>query len=380
MRFTVSQALDTIEQRLTTDPLLASAIVDLASVVRHTGLDDGRPAHLLRLGMVIDALVQRTSDHSSAVYPVADRGLLSDLELTSNEKMVIRRWGDDGLAEVVPELEDRVLEVAELTGLPVISRDGYAPYQERYGAVLQRRLTPMPGAGGVVLSGNPSGMAGSVAGAPAFPMATPQNPVLRRLWQCPERGCSSFGEASLQAAAGGAHDGGQPPPRLRQGEPMCPRHGQRLADVGAASPALGMLAVIQGAARRRFVVRAGSVTVVGRNPEAPGVRLGEWLDDEALKLVSRAHLQLELLPEGLGVVDTSTNGSVVVRRSAADAPPQRVELARGRPLVLTEWDSVELHTGVEVVNAKHWRPAGPADVVSTVSEAPTMAFRVPPQA
>ncbi|MGH3745981.1 MAG: FHA domain-containing protein, partial [Micromonosporaceae bacterium] len=124
MRFTVSQALDTIEQRLTTDPLLASAIVDLASVVRHTGLDDGRPAHLLRLGMVIDALVQRTSDHSSAVYPVADRGLLSDLELTSNEKMVIRRWGDDGLAEVVPELEDRVLEVAELTGLPVISRDG----------------------------------------------------------------------------------------------------------------------------------------------------------------------------------------------------------------------------------------------------------------
>ncbi|MGH3731716.1 MAG: FHA domain-containing protein, partial [Micromonosporaceae bacterium] len=81
MRFTVSRALDTIERRLTTDPMVASAVVDLASVVRHTGLGDGRPANLLRLGMVIDALARHLSDDSVMVYPVADRGLLSDLEL-----------------------------------------------------------------------------------------------------------------------------------------------------------------------------------------------------------------------------------------------------------------------------------------------------------
>lgn len=363
MRFTVSRALDAIEGRLTTDPVLASAVVDVASVVRHAGLDDGRPAHLLRLGMVIDALARRNGDDSVMVYPVAERGLLSDLELTSNEKMVIRRWGDDGLAEVVPELGDRVLEIAELARLPMISRADYAPYHDRFGGIVARRLTPVPGAGGAVLSGDGAAGAASPPGG--------QNPVLRRWWRCAEPMCPSFG---------GGEQGAQPPPRLVRGEPVCPRHRQPLADVGVAPPAVAVLALVEGAARRRFTVRADRPTAVGRNPEAPGIRLGELLDDEAVRLVSRSHVLLGLSDGSLMVEDTSTNGSVVLTRTGPDAAPAPVELQRGQRRVLSAWDRVELHTGVELADARHWRPSGPADSSSTLAEAPTMAFRIPPQA
>ena len=56
MRFEISKVLDAIEGRVCTDPSLARAVVDLAEVVRYQDLDGGRPASLLRLGMVIDAL------------------------------------------------------------------------------------------------------------------------------------------------------------------------------------------------------------------------------------------------------------------------------------------------------------------------------------
>ena len=363
MRFTVSRALDTIEQRLTTDPVLACAVVDLAPVVRHTALDDGRPANLLRLGMVIDALAQHLADDSVAVYPVADRPLLSDLELTSNEKMVIRRWADDGLAEVVADgavAAERVLEIAALTGLPLVGRD-YRPYRERFGGIVgtSRHLVPMPGVGGAALApGGDAGVAATPAGA---------HPVLRRLWRCPEPGCASFGAP-----------GAQPPPRLGNGQPTCPRHGHPLTDAGPALEAAPMVVVIGGSARHRFVVRADRPVPVGRNPEEPGVRLGLLLDDDTAPLVSRSHLRMELAAGALTVVDTSTNGTAVLARTGPDAPPQRVELTRGERRALGDWDTVELHTGVELASARHWR-GGTVGAPGMLAEAPTMAFRIPPQ-
>ena len=50
---------------------------------------------------------------------------MSDTDFTSNERMVLRRWSDDGLIEMLPPGAPpgaRVREVAALTGLPVISR------------------------------------------------------------------------------------------------------------------------------------------------------------------------------------------------------------------------------------------------------------------
>ena len=80
MRFEVSKVLDAIEARLTTDPALARAVVDLSEVVRYADLDGGRPASMLRLGLVIDALGRHVSEENVPVYAVAPRALLSDLD------------------------------------------------------------------------------------------------------------------------------------------------------------------------------------------------------------------------------------------------------------------------------------------------------------
>jgi len=126
VRFGVSHVLDAIERRISTDPTAAGGVVDLAEVVRLADLDGGRPAHLLRLGLVIDALARHLSDGAVAMYAVADRALMSDTDLTANERMVIRRWSDDGKVEVVraggPAAASRIREVAALTGLPLLTR------------------------------------------------------------------------------------------------------------------------------------------------------------------------------------------------------------------------------------------------------------------
>src|SRR5690606_38180830 len=133
-------------------------------------------------------------------------------------------------------------------------------------------------------------------------------------------------------------------------------HGQPLTDAGPAPEAVPMLVVVSGVPRHRFVVRADQPVTVGRNPDqAPSVRLGLLLDEETARLVSRSHLRMELSGGALSVVDTSTNGTAVLSRSGPDAEPQRIEIGRGERRTLGQWDTVELHTGVELVSARHWR-------------------------
>lgn len=365
VRFTTSRALDSIERRLTTDPVLAAAVVDLASVVRHSGLDDGRPANLLRLGMTVDALARYLSDDSVAVYPVADRQLLSDLELTSNEKMVIRRWADDGLAEAVTDPDPRALEVAELAGLPLVSRRDYGPYRRSFPDIVgtARHLVPMPGVGGVVLD---------PGGRPAARSQPGTHPALRRRWRCPDPDCPLFGSSAGTVGA-------QPPPSLPQGRPVCPRHGHPLSDTGPGPQVVPVVVVVRGTGRHRFVVREDRPVVVGRNPDEPGVSVGRLLDESSASVVSRNHLRMEVVSGALAVVDTSTNGTVVLSRTAAGSPPGRIRLTRGERRPLGEWDTVELHSGVELADARHWRGSGTVDTSSTLAEAPTMAMRLPPR-
>src|SRR5262249_18812299 len=71
----------------------------------------------------------------------------------SNERMVIRRWSDDGLVEVVPTEVPalaRVCEVAALIGQPVITR---APLPGYPGV----RLSPVAAPGGAALDGGGAG-------------------------------------------------------------------------------------------------------------------------------------------------------------------------------------------------------------------------------
>jgi hypothetical protein len=352
VRFEVSRVLDAIERRLTIDPLVASGVVDLTEVSRLSDLDGGRSANLLRLGLLVDALGQRLGDSAASLYAVADRGLISDTELTSNERMVIRRWSDDGLIEVLPAgvpVQPRMREISLLTGLAMITRIGGAP----------NSYAPVPAPGGIALAPH--------AGGGAVP--TRPNAVLTRLWRCPEPDCPSFGPGRAV---------GQPPAALPRGIPTCPRHGAHLIDGGPRPPLRPMAARVDGLVRERFMIGQRPF-VVGRAPDdRGGVALGPYLDEAAVRWISRNHIRLELSGEDLVVTDSSTNGTTILVRSGPSTPPQKVILPNGQSRTLGEWDTIQLHKTVEITRADRLPDRAPvATPDSVMADAPTMAMRLP---
>jgi hypothetical protein len=354
VRFEATRALDAVERRLATDPLLTGGIVDVAEAIRLADLDGGRPVSLLRLGLLVDALARLLGDGAVAIYPVAERGLLSDTELTSNERMVLRRWSDDGLLELLPAgapVLARAGEIATLTGQPVLTRVQFRGYA----------LKPAPDGGGAAL----------VPVGPA-PAARP-HPALNRLWRCPVPDCASFPERTGGGRVeGGRTGGGQPPPALGPGgTPTCPRHGERLTDAGPRPAAVAMVARVDGLVRQRFTVGEAAPVLVGRSPDEPGsVVLGPYLGERAVGWVSRRHLTLELRGDAIYATDFSTNGTVAV------GPSGRTRLTSRQPYRLADGEMLELYQGVELARPGGVATAGEAPR-SVMAEAPTVAMRLP---
>ncbi|MDO3702289.1 FHA domain-containing protein [Micromonospora sp. C28SCA-DRY-2] len=381
MRFEISKVLDAIEGRVCTDPSLARAVVDLAEVIRYQDLDGGRPASLLRLGMVIDALARQLEEDSVPVYAIVHRALLSDADLTSNERMVVRRWADDGLVEVLDNPGDRMFEVADLLGLPVLTRARADGLRGRYPWLAEqpgRVLAPVPGPGGPAFVAH--------VGKGDTPVAGERSPVgvklLARQWRCPEPGCALFGGgggggAFADLARVDRSPAGQPPPSLRGGAPTCPRHGARLGDAGPR-PRTEVLAVrIGGLIRRRFVLSEEQPVVVGRAPEqSDGITLGQWLNDEARRWISRSHVRFELRVGEVIVTDVSTNGSGI-RPGGSMAESERIALSPQQSRVLDAGDMVELYPGVQVGRPGELPAGAPYTPTSVMAEAPTMAMRLP---
>ncbi|MEJ3744001.1 FHA domain-containing protein [Actinomycetes bacterium KLBMP 9797] len=373
MRFEVSKVLDAIERRLSTDPVLARCVVDLAEVVRYADLDGGRPANLLRLGLVVDALAAQLGEENAAVYAVVHRGLLSDADLTSNERMVVRRWADDGLVEVVPTVGDRVLEVADLLGLPVLSRLRFEGVRERYGWLAGqagRLMAPVKGQNGAVLRAQVGGGSVPATAAPA-PTGTQ---MMSRLWRCPETGCAMFGGgggafADLRAAQ---RAGGQPPPTLHSGRPTCPRHEAPLSDVGARPAAEALAVRVGGVVRQRFVVADGEPVLVGRAPDEGGVMLGQWLSDEARRWISRSHVRFEMRGAEVVAQDVSTNGTGVRPGGSMDEAERMI--LKGQSRALAPGDLIELYPGVHVGLARYVTSGAPVAPTSVMAEAPTMSM------
>jgi hypothetical protein len=332
---------------------------------------------MLRLGQVVDALGRHVAEENVPVYAVVPRGLLSDADLTSNERMVVRRWADDGIVEVVPSLDDRVLEVGELLGIPVLTRSRFDNFRDRRPWVTEpgRLLAPVPGAGGPVLVARVGRGDIPAVGEPSQMGAR----LLSRVWSCPDANCSSYG------VAGGSDSPfadlrtftspvAQPPPSLRTGAPTCPRHDTRLTDAGPR-PVVEVLSVrIDGIVRQRFVVSAEAPVVVGRAPEGGGIMLGQWLTDDARKWISRGHVQFELRGTELTAQDVSTNGTGVRPGGSMD-DDQRITLGRNETRSMASADVVELYAGVHVGRARNWASGGVSQPVSVMAEAPTMAIR-----
>jgi len=381
VRFEISKVLDAIERRLCVDPAMARAVVDLSEAVRYVDLDGGRPASMLRLGMVIDALGRQLAEEDVPVYVVLPRALLSDGDLTSNERMVARRWADDGLVEVISQLGDRVLEIADLLGLPVLSRSRFDGAEDRYPWLADpgRLVAPVVGHGGAALVSRVGGGAQPVSGEPSQTGVR----LMSRLWYCPEPGCGSFGGgpsggnsffADLEPERD-TRPGAQPPPTLRTGAPTCPRHESRLSD-GGPRPAAEALAIrVSGVVRQRFVVVDDEPLVVGRAPENGGIMLGQWLSAEARKWISRSHVRFELRGTVLTVADVSTNGTGIRPGGSLDED-ERLILKR-KKRTLEPGDLVELYPGVHVGRARDWASGGVANPMSVLSDAPTMSLRMP---
>ncbi|ASW56547.1 hypothetical protein [Plantactinospora sp. KBS50] len=378
MRFEISKVLDAIEGRVTTDPTLVRAAVDLAELTRFTDLDRGRPASMLRLGIVIDALGRQLQEDGVQVYAVVHRGLLSDADLTSNERMVVRRWADDGLVEVLANPGDRLLEVADLLGLPLLTRNRLDGLRGRFPWLGQpgRVLAPVVGPGGPTLAAH---VGNAAVPAPSVPSPAGVR-LLARIWRCPEAGCALFGAGG----GGGAFADlarvnrtpiSQPPPTLRNNVPSCPRHERPLSDAGPR-PRFAIMAIrIGGLVRRRFVISDRPVAV-GRAPEEDGgIMLGQWLNDEARRWISRSHVEFELRGADVVARDVSTNGSGIRPGGSLD-DDRRVALHRQQSRVLAAGDFVELYPGVQVGRAADL-PSGAAFApASVMADAPTISMRV----
>jgi hypothetical protein len=344
MRFEVSHVLDAIERRLTTEPALARGVLDLAEIVRYVDLDGGRPATVVRLGQVIDAIAKHVGEEGVQIYCVVDKQMLSDLDVPSSERMVVRRWADDGHVEVVPGSVMRVRELSDVAGLPIVSRvmPGWAA---------------LAGAGGAAITAR-----GPV---PAGPSDLGRRLMSRR-WHCPDPDCALFGQMRVAV--------GQPLPMLR-GNPLCPRHAVPLADTGPA-PAQDVLAVrVGGVVRQRFLVTGAAPVMVGRAPEGQwdsgpqAVVLGSWLDEGAVKAVSRNHLLFAFDHAGLSVKDVSMNG--------AWAYPGGDKITPRQPRPLAPGEYLELYPGVEIGRPGSFAPSAGANPQSVLVDAPTMSFRLP---
>lgn len=422
MRFQLNPVLDAIEQRLTTDVAGAQAVVDLGQVVRAVELDRGRPVSLVRIGMVIDALSRYLVDNGALLYGVAERSLLSESALTSKERMVLGRWADDGLIEIPPTLADRAVEIADLTGLPLITLRAQPELAGRYGwlddetgrvlRVVRRdgmlTLVPMrvgaePGSAGPAPTDR-----GGAADQPVVarvPVTDEEPPpelpdrvftgrgaapttrtrvswnrflttapeagrpaVLGRRWRCESPGCPVFGEHRRH---------GQPVPRLRDEVPVCPRHEEPVTDAGPREPAYPISIVVDDLPRRRVVVWQGEPRVVGRAEDDPDVvSVAQWLHTAAARWISPEHLRLTAEAEGLRITDLSEHGTVVWQRTGPDDPGTTRTL-RGESYLLGEWDSVELYTGIELMRGDRRLAAvlGQTELASVLRDAPTAAHQ-----
>ena len=137
------------------------------------------------------------------------------------------------------------------------------------------------------------------------------------------------------------------------------------------------------AERYPTVNRYTSFEGIDRAPEeiSRGITIGNWLSDESTRRVSRNHVRLELRDGMILVTDVSTNGAAVLARTGSSVPPREVDLHRGEPKAMGEWDEVELYPEVTVGRAD--RP--PSTVAkggapnSVMADAPTIALRLPKQ-
>ena len=119
---------------LTNDPNRADALLDLSNVLRNTRLGGRGPADLARLERVGEALAALYGAAKIAMFGVADSSLLtrSGLFLDHRQRRTIRGWAESGLILIAPKADVPLLQIAEETGLPIITGDRFSGHRREF--------------------------------------------------------------------------------------------------------------------------------------------------------------------------------------------------------------------------------------------------------
>ncbi|TSB21629.1 hypothetical protein [Streptomyces benahoarensis] len=123
--------LDGLVRHLAPTARDADALIDLSNVVRNDRFGDRRPRSLDRLRLVVEALAHRTSDREVRVHALADRSLRhAPHEYPDRaEPRLLADWIGQGLVTEVPDADEPLLDLADVTGLPVVSGDDFKDFR-----------------------------------------------------------------------------------------------------------------------------------------------------------------------------------------------------------------------------------------------------------
>ncbi|RKN11963.1 FHA domain-containing protein [Streptomyces radicis] len=356
------QALEALEPHLAAGRQEADALVDLSNVVRDTRIGErgaARPPRSLhRLRLVVEALARHTSDSAVTVYAIADRSLPRAPHEYADpaEPRLLRRWIERGLVEEAPDADDPLLELADVTGLPVISNDDFDDFRTAHPWIqgnTTQFLGVVPILGGTAVALRPRAMGvrtpaqisrkleesdlkahGLLQGRARKPITA----VVKRYWSCPHRGCQLY-----DRARGGAVR----LPLLRGGTPLCELHRVPLVDDGPRTGIAQLKLHVRGECVRRFTLDVGTRVTLGRAPEPEGIALHGLVPVPLLRRISRGHLEVTVEENGLLLRDLGRGGTRLLRHGTAEWRPLNVE----EPTHFNLGDVAELTPGVTVTRS-----------------------------
>ncbi|MGW7260907.1 FHA domain-containing protein [Streptomyces sp. NPDC054834] len=356
-----------MEKHLTADFEKACFLVDLSNVVRRQDLGEPGQRSLRRLALVIDAAARLARDPDVKLYLVADRSLRHGggrHEFTDPADVhLLAKWVRLGLVEELGDADGRVLELCEMTGIPVITGDRYRDARDDF-PFLQGNtddfLEPVPGPHGTVRL-VPLDMGVATAAQISRkkeesvlkkqglldPRRRPRSEVVLRNWRCPDRRCTVYDtrRGALVLL-----------PRMRRGVPTCEHHGLELVDDGPRTATAQVKLLVADRVAGRFTLEDGSTVRIGRKPDPDGIALHDLLPADLAALVSRAHVELRVAGGAVRATDVSSFGTRW-RATGKSGPGPWRDLPKGTARDFRAGDELELTEGVVLARSGRLFPA-----------------------
>jgi hypothetical protein len=344
--------LNSLTDVLTNSPAVADALVDMSNIVRDQRLGGHGEADLTRLRRVRSALADLYNDQSVRMFGVADQSLLerTGMFLDPTQRRTLRDEAGNGLFLVAGKADIPLLQIADETGLPIITRDKFDGHRREFpwldgsdDAILEPRvdrrgtISLLP----ITLESRDDWR---LSMKEEDDLLTQQGlkrhaEALDRLWSCPEPRCPR-------------HDPKNAPyvllPRAVGGKLVCDQHGLAMTDMGPRPRVIHLKIMLDGEEWRRLAVSEDEPVTIGRSPGLGD--LSKAMDETALRGVSREHLRFEM-GSGLTVTDTSRNGTVLILRDG-----RRIDLHQASH-PFTVRDRAQIRAGLEIIRSGRRYPA-----------------------